>query len=220
MGDHYGGGEGPSEDELLDTLADAVQTLDAAGIPYLLMGGIGSFALGRPRSTDDIDLFLRPEDAKEALKALGDAGFETEETFPDWLFKAFKRGALVDLIFRSSGDVFLDDEMRQRSRDVEFKDLKIPVVSPEDLLVIKAVATKENSSHHWYDALAIIARCDLDWEYLLTRARQAGPRRVLSLLLYAESTDLAVPADVVDALFAAVRPTGLSGARHEHEPDR
>src|SRR5215213_7047553 len=144
MGGHYHGGQGPSEDDLLETLAEVAETLDRVGIPFLLMGGIGSFALGRPRSTDDIDVFLRPEDAKDALKALSEAGFETDETFPDWLFKAVKRGTLVDLIFRSSGDVFLDDEMRKRSRDVEFKDLKIPVVSPEDLLVIKAVATKEN----------------------------------------------------------------------------
>jgi hypothetical protein len=38
------------------------------------------------------------------------------------------------------------------------------------------------------------------------RARQAGPRRVLSLLLYAESNDLAVPAEAIESLFAAVHP--------------
>jgi hypothetical protein len=47
--------------------------------------------------------------------------------------------------------------------------------------------------------LAIIAGHELDWDYLLMRARR-GPRRVLSLLLYAQSTDLAVPDPVVRQL--------------------
>ena len=56
------------------------------------------------------------------------------------------------------------------------------------------------------DALAIIARTPLDWTYLVERARQAGPRRVLSLLLYAESNDLAVPAEAVDQLHTIIHP--------------
>ena len=28
-----------------------------------------------------------------------------------WLYKAWKDGVLVDVIFRSSGEVYLDDEM-------------------------------------------------------------------------------------------------------------
>jgi hypothetical protein len=36
------------------------------------------------------------------------------------------------------------------------------------------------------------------------RARSTGPRRLLSLLLYAESNDLAVPTRVVESLFDTV----------------
>ena len=107
---------------------------------------------------------------------------------------------LVDLVFRSSGDIYLDDEMLAHATELEVKGQTLRLVSPEDLAVIKAIATAEHSAHHWYDALAIIARHDLDWDYLLERARRHGPRRVLSLLLYAESNDLAVPADVVERL--------------------
>ena len=45
---------------------------------------------------------------------------------------------------------------------------------------------------HWHDALGIIASCELDWDYLLERG-QHGARRVLSLLVYAQSDDLVVP---------------------------
>jgi len=44
------------------------------------------------------------------------------------------------------------------------------------------------------------------------RARSAGPRRLLSLLLYAESNDLAVPTRVIELLFGTVhRPCAVAG---------
>ena len=77
----------------------------------------------------------------------------------------------------------------------------VTVLGPEDLVVTKALAHGEETAHYWWDALAIIAGHELDWDYLLRRARR-GPRRVLSLLLYAQSTDLAVPDPVVHELAA------------------
>lgn len=74
------------------------------------------------------------------------------------------------------------------------------------VLVIKAVATSEDACRHWYDALAVIARGDLDWDYVLARARRAGPRRVLSLILYAESNDVAIPVEPVRELLADLYP--------------
>ncbi|HKH04815.1 MAG TPA: nucleotidyltransferase [Acidimicrobiales bacterium] len=206
MGSHYPEGEEPTDEDLQATFADTVEALAAAEVPYLLIGGLSASAFARPRITDDIDVFVRPDMARKVLHALAAAGFETEETDDRWLFKAFKRGVLVDVIFRSSGDVYLDDEMLERADMQEHWGVTAPLISPEDLLVIKAVATTEHGSHHWYDALAVIARCPLDWAYLMRRARQAGPRRVLSLLLYAESNDLAVPAEVIEALFEVVHP--------------
>ena len=149
--------------------------------------------MARPRQTHDIDVFLRPGDVEGALDLLEADGFETSVHDPAWLAKAFKRRVLVDLIFRSSGEIYLDDEMLERSERRDYKGVSARVISAEDLLVIKALATGETTAHHWYDALALIAKCDLDWDYLVRRANQAGPRRVLSLLIYAESCDLAVP---------------------------
>ena len=206
MGSHYPEGEEPTDEDLQKTFAETVQALQAAEVPYLLIGGLSASAFARPRITDDIDVFVRPDVALRTLKVLEEAGFRTEQTDDQWLYKAFKHGVLVDVIFRSSGDVYVDDEMLARADLQEHWGVSAPLVSPEDLLVIKAVATTEDGSHHWYDALAVIARCPLDWEYLIRRARQAGPRRVLSLLLYAESNDLAVPAEVIENLFEVVHP--------------
>jgi predicted nucleotidyltransferase len=211
---HYPPGDEPDADALQVSLTDVVAALDRAEVEYLLMGGLGSARLGRPRSTDDIDLFVRPEDALRVLKTLDEAGFDTEEHDPTWLFKAWKRGVLVDIIFRSAGDIYVDDEMIQRGEVLEHKGVEARIIAPEDLLVIKAAAAAEEVPQHWYDALAIIARCDLDWGYLVRRARQT-PRRVLSLLLYAESIDLVVPREVIEAILAHVYPTWKAGGNRQ-----
>jgi predicted nucleotidyltransferase len=206
MGSHYPSGEEPSEDQIRKALVEAVDALRGSGLSFLLIGGMSTARFARPRPTNDIDVFVRPDGAGRALEVLADAGFTTEETDPYWLYKGFKYGVLVDVIFRSTGDLYLDDEMLRRGEEREHMGVTVPFVSPEDLLVIKAVAAAEHRPNHWYDALAVIGRCDLDWEYVLGRARQSGPRRMLSLLLYAESIDLAVPAEVIEHLFDVVHP--------------
>lgn len=203
--DHYGGVP-PAREAVTEVLAAAVAALQAADVPYVVVGGLVTAAFSRPRTTDDIDLFVQPHHAAWALDVLAGAGFATERTDPMWLYKAWLDGVLVDVIFRSTGDIYLDDEMLARARLQDCRGTQARMVSAEDLLVIKAVSTTECGSHHWYDALGTIARTPLDWDYVVRRARQAGPRRVLSLLLYAESNDLAVPSDVVVELFAIVHP--------------
>ena len=190
----------PDVAELLVVLDETIATLDAAGVEYLLMGGIASSCLGRERWTHDIDLFTRPQEAGRALAALSAAGFETEETYPEWLFKAVKHGQLVDIIFRSGGDITVDDDMVRRAPISRFMGRKVRTVPAEDLVVLKAIVAAEHAPRHWYDALAVISTTDLDWEYLVRRARR-GIRRVLSLLLYAQSVDLPVPTAVVVELF-------------------
>jgi predicted nucleotidyltransferase len=214
MGSHYRVGEEPTDADIGKALEEVITVLREAEIAFLLIGGMSAATFARPRMTDDIDVFVRPDAARRALDALSAAGFDTKEKDPYWLYKAWKHGVLVDIIFRSTGDLYLDDDMLARGSEREYLGVTAPLVSPEDLVVIKALAAAEHSPHHWYDALAVIGRCQLDWGYLLGRARLAGPRRVLSLLLYAESTDLAVPAEIIEELFEVVHPRpGLPGSQ-------
>ncbi|HEX7080405.1 MAG TPA: nucleotidyltransferase [Gammaproteobacteria bacterium] len=184
-------------------LGEVVAAIERAGVQYVLMGGIASTGLGRPRWTHDIDVFVRPAGADAALDALAQAGFETERTDPTWLFKGFKHGVLVDVIFRSTGGFYLDDEMIARSVEREFLGHRVRLISPEDLLVIKAAVHDEQGPRHWHDALGVIGVSRLDWDYLLRRARKA-PRRVLSLLVYAHSLDMNVPNQIVRELYREI----------------
>jgi predicted nucleotidyltransferase len=180
--------------EFHETLDEAIAAMGVADVRFLIIGGIASAVMGRDRGTRDVDLFVRPEDARRALEALDAAGFDTKVAFPHWLYKGFKRDVLVDVIFRSSKDVLLDDEMLRRAQRREFRGRMLPIAPPEDLLIMKAVAADEDTPRYWYDALGIIAHADdMDWDYLVRRARQHGVRRILSLLIYAQSNDLVVP---------------------------
>lgn len=197
------------EATFVSVLRDGVRAIEDAAIPYAMIGAIPSLVLGRPRwsSKEDIDFFVRPTDGKETLKALDRAGFATEETDPKWLYKAAKDDVGVDVIFRSSGDFCLDDEMIDRTFVGEFKGQMVKMLAPEDLVIMKALAHKEDTPQYWHDALAIIERSELDWDYLLRRAR-IGPQRALSLLLYAQSNDLAVPDRTIRALVDVIHVGG------------
>jgi predicted nucleotidyltransferase len=200
MATQNGDYEYADEEALLQALDEAQDALRRADVRFLVMGGIASGILGRPRWTRDIDLFVRLEDAGKALEALADAGFETWVEDHHWLAKAKKHDVVVDVISRSSSDILLDDEMLRRGMPVTFRGHSTTLVPPEDLAVMKAVAATEDTPRYWYDAIAVVGRTELDWEYLLGRARAAGVRRVLSMLLYAQSNDLVVPTWVLKTL--------------------
>ncbi|HEV2686080.1 MAG TPA: nucleotidyltransferase, partial [Actinomycetota bacterium] len=206
-------GEIVSEETFVRVLKEAVDALEGAEIPYGLLGGVASAVLGRPRWTHDADVFVRPADAPAALETLARAGFDTQQTNPHWLFKGIKDGVLVDVLFRARGDIYLDDEMIERLVDANFHGVELKTIPPEDLLVIKAIIHDEEPPRHWNDAIAILASCNVDWDYLLRRAR-SGPRRVLSLLLYAQSSDVAVPNAPVKELFSLVFENGEIDGRN------
>jgi hypothetical protein len=192
------------EQTFLRVLGEAIAVAAGTGLPHAFMGGIASTALGRPRWTHDIDLCVRREDARAMLAAFARAGYHTEQTDQSWLYKAMKNGVLVDVIFESTGGIVLDDEMLSRVRQGSFGNLQLNVLGPEDLLVIKAIVHREHRQRHWFDALALVETGELDWPYLLRRAAP-GPRRVASLLLYAQTDGLRVPDWVIESLLEQAR---------------
>ena len=198
--------EAPESERLLAVLDDAVAALKGADITFLLMGGLAASVLGRNRGVTDIDLFVRDRDVGSVLSALDDAGFETLVVSPNWLAKGFKDDVLVDVISRSTHDITLTDEILERGTVVDVHGRRLPCVAPEDLIVMQAIATTEDTARYWFDALSLLGRPELDWEYLARRAKQHGARRLLALLFFARSMDLLVPDEIVEDLVDAVRP--------------
>jgi predicted nucleotidyltransferase len=203
----YGGGEVErvevDEEVFVSVVRDATAALEKAGIDHGLMGALASALFGRPRWTLDIDIFIRPQDVRRAVESLEAAGFESKPSQHNWLAKCVRDRVLVDLIFTAKGGIYLDEQMLSRIRPVEHRGVTLRVVAPEDLVVMKAIASDQDTPRYWHDALGIIAASELDWDYLVQRAR-IGPRRVLSLLLHAQADDMIVPDRVIRSLYQAV----------------
>ena len=192
---------GVNEEDFVAAFRAACDALESAGVPYLFMGGIASIVHGRTSWTHDLDVFIRRGDEPKVVEVLVEAGYRLDPTPSTWLSKLWMGEVFIDVIYSSTGPVDMDDAMLERGELAEVWGRKVPVIGPEDLVVTKALAHSEETAHYWWDALAIVANRELDWEYLLMRARR-GPRRMLSLLLYAQSTDLAVPDHVIRQLSA------------------
>lgn len=186
-------------------LGRAVDAIEGADIPYAVFGSIASALYGRPGRQGDIDFLVRPGESEQALEALAAGGFDTDRTDPKWIFKATLDGVLVDVIFQVRGGIYLDDEMIERIRPGEFDGQKLRLISPEDTMVIEAVGHEDQAPDHWYNAVSIISSADLDWDYVVSRARHST-RRILSLLIYAESEDRVVPGEVIKTLYEQAYP--------------
>jgi hypothetical protein len=130
-----------------EVLRDLTSWLDAASIQGAVIGGLAASLLGRPRVTNDVDvLVLVEEQAWPDLLASGERfGFLPRIADP----LSFLRRSHVLLLRHQPSAIDLDmsvgglpfeEEVVRRSTRVEIGDVSIPLISAEDLLIMKAVA--------------------------------------------------------------------------------
>jgi predicted nucleotidyltransferase len=149
---------------LLETLKHAAAALREADVPYVLGGGLAVWARGGPETEHDVDFFVKAADAERAVQALDGAGFRTEEPPEGWLYKGYRDGVLVDLIFDPSG-IVVDDDFLERAEELEVHAVRMPVMTADDVLVTKLLAMREH--HMDYDRVLEIARTvreQIDWD--------------------------------------------------------
>lgn len=163
--------------DILDPQARAfyvrtLAALNASGRDYLV-GGAYAFAryTGIERHTKDLDLFVRPADARAVLGVLADAGFQTDLTFPHWLGKAFLGEDFVDVIFSAGNNVARVDD-RWFAHAVRDEVLGVPVrlIPPEEMVWSKGYIM-ERERFDGADIAHVLHACAdrLDWDRLLER---------------------------------------------------
>jgi hypothetical protein len=155
---------------ICETLKVAVAALRDADIPFLLGGSFAAWARGGPEPQKDLDFMVKPEDADAALAALGSVTDRTERPPEEWLYKAWHKDVMIDLIFSPAG-LELTREVFDRGEWMPVLSVNTPVMALEDVLLTKLSALDEHSLD--YSQLLGIARSlreRIDWPQLRLRA--------------------------------------------------
>ena len=152
--------------ELLESMKRAAAALRDAGVPYMLGGGLAAWARGGPPTEHDVDFFVRPEHAEQALDALVAAGMTAERPPEAWLLKAWDGDTLIDLIHSPAGGI-VDDGYFERSEEMEVAAQRLPVASLGDVLTTKLMALNEQDPDlSSVLELARSLREQIDWDFV------------------------------------------------------
>jgi len=160
-------------DELCSSMKKAAATLRDHGIPFLLAGGLASWARGGPPREHDVDFAIRPTDVESAASALSEAGMKIVRPPEDWLIKAMDGSICIDLIFEPIGCP-VDDRMLDRGEEMEVHSVRMPVMAADDILVTKLLALRE--TYLDYSGLLQMARAlreQIDWESVWKRTNES-----------------------------------------------
>jgi Nucleotidyl transferase of unknown function (DUF2204) len=135
----------------------------------MLGGGLAAWARGGPQTGNDVDFFIREEDAERALEALVAIGMTPERPPEEWLLKAYDGDVLVDLIYRPTGGP-IDEEFFARAGELEVLGHGLLVASIDDVFVSKLLAvTEQEPDFRAVLALARALREQIDWESVRRR---------------------------------------------------
>lgn len=148
-------------------LPDLIEWWQSQDVRGLVVGGLAVALLGRPRVTRDVDaLVLLAEDHWAAFMDAGSAfGFVPRQ--PDAL--AFAEEARVLLVRHQPTGIDVDvalgclpfeEEAVARARTVEVAGVSVPLPTPEDLIIMKAIAHRDRDLLDIEGLLA--AHLDLD----------------------------------------------------------
>lgn len=202
---------GATREFYLEVFRDTLRILQGAGVDHLVIGGVATrVLLSRPlNEQEDIDFLVRPEDAEGLVETFAGEGYATHRRDERWIYKVARPDVTVDLIFRAGETIEMDEEHLARSSSALADGISLPVPSPEDLAVMKAVFDADDRQGRWYDTLDLLEQFPVDWGYLVERGLRHAPRRVLSVLLYAVDEGISVPEDALERLVpAATSPSG------------
>lgn len=165
--------ESPAWAPLLGAMKDLDRWLGT--IPYVVIGGVAASILGRPRATRDIDVLAALDEGEwdGFLSRGAPLGFSGR--LSDGL--AFARQARVllarhgptsvdvDIVF--SG-LPLEDEIIRRAVSTDIGGVRVPMPTPEDLIIMKAVGQRPRDIADIEGIVA--AHAQLDWDRILSWA--------------------------------------------------
>jgi hypothetical protein len=129
-----------TQPEKLTALVDTARSLDAADVPYALIGGVAvGVHSGTPRATFDVDVAASTLAGREkAVAALVRAGFEKTGEFAHSVNLRHPSGEPVQLAFDPAFD-----PMIARAESFDLGGTRVRIVTREDLIAMKERAAAD-----------------------------------------------------------------------------
>jgi hypothetical protein len=141
----------------------------ALGDPYAVIGGLSVSIVSQPRPTVDVDLvvWLDPKDWKAFLESARKHGIKTRvadalefaQKHRVLLMQHVDSGINIDISF---GALPFEQEMIERSESFSLGTLKLPIATPEDLIIMKTIAHREKDLRDIQNIMRV--RQELDFE--------------------------------------------------------
>jgi hypothetical protein len=140
----------------------------------MLSGSVAMSTYTMPRFTRDFDFIvhLRKENATRLANYFKDGYYCDEDSIKD----AIQNKGMFNIIeyksyYKADFVILKDEPYRQeefaRRRQIDFLDMKIYIVSPEDLLLSKLIWIQElHSAQQIEDIKLLVQINDLDWPYM------------------------------------------------------
>lgn len=150
--------------------AAALDTLNEAGIPYLLGGGWAvRHYTGIARNTKDLDIFCRSVDHQTILMRFAEEGHQVQLCDVRWLAKIISGDHFMDLIWDTTNSICrVDDDWIARARPGTFLGREVRYVPPEELLWCKMyVMNRERFDGADVNHVLLKQGASLDWARLL-----------------------------------------------------
>jgi hypothetical protein len=169
-------------DPLRAALKQSAAALKADGVPFALAGGYALWVHGAPEPEHDVDLVVAETDVAAAADSLEAAGLRIVRPPEDWLFKAYRGDALVDVLHRLNG-VPVEQELIASAEEFEVIGVRIPVLPAGAIMTTKLLSLSE----HYCDFAPLLpvvraVREQLDWPSI-QQAVQGNPFAEAFLLL-------------------------------------
>jgi predicted nucleotidyltransferase len=136
--------------KFLATIADVTAFLKKLNVGYAMIGGMAVAYHANPPVTPDVDFLIDTENMDPLEILLAGEGWQTVPIilkeqglgFPDFGFAGRKPDRMDIDIISTSGDSYLS-EVVSNAREVVIGSVKIPVVTVEDLIVIKTLVNRD-----------------------------------------------------------------------------
>jgi hypothetical protein len=169
--------------ETVLSLAQVAQRLDRAGITWAVFAGAAANTYGSPRPLTDVDILIPLAKGNRVAAMFPGAHTVRQEdgTVRSIKLPGFDLVAGLTMFDADAAyDVDLDEQMAARRTCHEIDGVTVPVIPPEDNILLKAVWDRgpEEGKHDWEDVLIMLSCLPvLDWDYLCWRASTCGPAK-------------------------------------------